>query len=99
MTPQELRTERRETFSPEFRAVTRRLQRKEPELSRMTGQAAPEEDLPLTRCPACGKWIPDLDGFGVLAHTGPDGCGYCSHPSRTGRTCDVCGHVDQDRPA
>lgn len=64
--------------------------------ARTVAQVHAEEDLPETRCPACGKWIPDLDGFGVLAHTGPDGCGYCSHPSRTGRTCDICGHVARE---
>lgn len=32
-------------------------------------------------CPQCGRDVPDLDGFGVIAHLGGDGCGYCSHPS------------------
>lgn len=39
---------------------------------------------PRAQCPACGKWVDDHDGFGVLAHIKPaypDGCGYCSHPS------------------
>ena len=44
-------------------------------------------DMPESRCPGCGVWLADFDGFGVLAHVKPayaDGCGYCSHPSRDG---------------
>jgi hypothetical protein len=59
------------------------------------------ETNPQTQCPRCLAWVDDLDGFGVLAHLGPDGCGYCSHPSTvilvgptdTGlmrERCDVC---------
>jgi len=56
---------------------------------------------PRAQCPGCGKWVDDHDGFGVLAHikpTYPDGCGYCSHPSRDGddqgnMVCGICGDV------
>ncbi len=47
-------------------------------------------------CPKCGAWVPDFDGFGVLAHirpVHPDGCGYCSHPSRDDGVCGICSHV------
>lgn len=44
-------------------------------------------------CPKCGAWVPDYDGFGVLAHLGPTGCGYCSHPSRDDGKCGICGEV------
>lgn len=49
---------------------------------------------PRTQCPECGAWVADHDGFGVLAHTKPaykDGCGYCSHPTRDGGVCGICG--------
>lgn len=58
----------------------------------------PVEETPQSQCPKCGKWVDDLDGFGVLAHTKPayaDGCGYCSHPSRDGGVCGICGDVEQ----
>lgn len=50
--------------------------------------------MPEMQCPQCGAWLPDYDGFGVLAHTKPayaDGCGYCSHPARDGGVCGICG--------
>ena len=55
---------------------------------------AAADTAPVVKCPACGSWVPDLDGFGVLAHPKPDGCGYCSHPSRTGSMCNICGDVE-----
>lgn len=42
---------------------------------------------PESQCPKCREWVPDYDGFGVLAH---GACGFCSHPSQTGGICDVC---------
>ena len=54
------------------------------------------DDMPTMTCPRCKAELPDFDGFGVLAHTKPayaDGCGYCSHPSRDGDVCGICGHV------
>ena len=51
-------------------------------------------------CPQCGRGVPDLDGFGILAHLGGDGCGFCVHPSTMGEgvtddgnaleRCNVC---------
>lgn len=52
------------------------------------------DDMPTMTCPQCRVELPDFDGFGVLAHTKPayqDGCGYCSHPSRTDGVCGICG--------
>ena len=56
--------------------------------------------MPEFQCPRCNTWLPDYDGFGVLAHTKPaytDGCGYCKHPSRdktaAGWVCGICGDV------
>jgi len=52
------------------------------------------KDHPYVQCPNCGRWVEDLDGFGVLVH---DECGYCSHPDVYGggdvmtRTCVVEG--------
>lgn len=59
-----------------------------------------EEEVPKSQCPQCKAWVKDPDGFGVLAHLKPahaDGCGYCSHPTRTSDTegawdCGLCGH-------
>lgn len=42
---------------------------------------------PTATCPRCKAEVVDMDGFGVLIH---DDCGYCSHPSITGDTCDSC---------
>lgn len=41
-------------------------------------------------CPRCGDEVEDLDGFGVVAH---ERCGYCSHASIDGDTCNLCGCV------
>lgn len=53
------------------------------------------EVLPdLCRCPKCGYWIEDMDGFGCLAHLTTNyrmGCGYCSHPNITDGKCGICG--------
>jgi hypothetical protein len=62
------------------------------------------DDMPTMHCPRCGAEHPDFDGFGMIAHTKPaypDGCGYCTHPSRDGVardgswhwTCGICGDV------
>lgn len=53
-------------------------------------------DTDMSPCPKCGAWVEDLDGFGVLAHLKPHptACGYCSHPSRTGGVCGICGEVE-----
>lgn len=51
---------------------------------------ATADDLPKTQCPQCGAWVTDYDGFGVLAHLGPDGCGYCSHPAIDDDVCGIC---------
>ena len=60
--------------------------------------------MPTTTCPRCGAEHPDCDGFGFIAHTKlayPDGCGWCSHPSRDGdghgnMVCGICGDVRVD---
>jgi hypothetical protein len=52
------------------------------------GAPPPEDWVPETLCPNCLAWVPDLDGFGVLAH---DACGYCSHPSSDDGVCGICG--------
>ena len=59
------------------------------------------DQQPTMTCPRCGAELPDFDGFGVVAHTKPaypDGCGFCSHPTRDaapdGWKCGVCGDVD-----
>lgn len=51
---------------------------------------AQDDAIPLTACPRCGVWVPDLDGFGVLYH---EACGYCQHASVTGDRCGLCGEV------
>lgn len=61
------------------------------------------DEQPTMTCPKCKAELPDFDGFGVLAHTKPaypDGCGYCSHPSRDGdaagnMVCGICGDVEK----
>ena len=63
-------------------------------------RALPEEGQPKMQCPQCGKWEDDFDGFGMLAHTKPaypDGCGYCTHPSRDNGVCGICGDVEDSR--
>lgn len=57
----------------------------------------PEEDLfndtPETKCPRCGRWIEDMDGFGVVRH---ESCGYCSHISIDGGVCGLCGEREEN---
>lgn len=61
--------------------------------------------FPTMLCPRCGAEHFDYDGFGFIAHTKPaypDGCGWCSHPSRDGdgkggMVCGICGDVERDR--
>jgi hypothetical protein len=53
-------------------------------------------EQPTMTCPQCGTEMEDFDGFGVLFHVGPGGCGYCSCPTREGdgkgnMVCTVCG--------
>lgn len=43
-------------------------------------------------CPRCGSEMPDYDGLGVVAHV--PGCGYCTHPMRTGGRCEICGEPE-----
>lgn len=52
-------------------------------------ERAARPDL-LSVCPKCGALVEDLDGFGVLAHLAPGGCGYCSHFDVYGDVCRVC---------
>lgn len=40
-------------------------------------------------CPKCNKEVENFDGH-ILRH---QECGYCAHPSLTGSTCEVCGHM------
>lgn len=62
----------------------------------------PADQQPTMTCPRCGAEEPDHDGFGMVAHTKPaypNGCGYCSHPSRDGDgqggwRCGICGDVE-----
>lgn len=64
------------------------------------------DDMPTATCPRCKAEVEDFDGFGVLAHIKPaypDGCGYCSHPSRDGDgkgnwVCGICGEVTPMEP-
>lgn len=54
-------------------------------------------DHPQTTCPKCGHLEDDHDGFGVLYC---EYCGYCTHPSITDETCDLCRvRSSHDRPA
>lgn len=53
---------------------------------------------PMMVCPRCKAEEPDHDGFGMLAHVKPafpNGCGWCSHPSRDNGVCGICGDVEQ----
>lgn len=60
---------------------------------------SPEDEVPETQCPRCGRWEPDYDGLGVLAHIQPayeHGCGYCSHPCIDDGRCGLCGSCHRD---
>lgn len=57
------------------------------------------DEQPMMKCPRCGVEEPDYDGFGMLAHVKPafpNGCGWCSHPSRDNGVCGICGDVERD---
>ncbi len=55
-----------------------------------------EDDLIiLIECPRCGAQQQDFDGFGVV-HC--PACGYCTHPSATDGTCDICGEPTATEP-
>lgn len=56
-----------------------------------------EDEVETSPCVGCGRWLPDFDGFGVVAHVFPEQvpeavrhrvefdenpCGYCRHLSR-----------------
>ncbi len=45
-------------------------------------------------CPACHRWVPGQHELGVLYDPKPDGCGWCSHASRTDGVCGFCGDVE-----
>lgn len=47
--------------------------------------------VPHQPCPQCKALVPDHDGFGVVAHLGLGGCGYCKHASITDGVCGFCG--------
>ena len=58
------------------------------------------DDMPTMTCPRCGAEESDFDGLGMIAHVAPgfpNGCGYCTHPSRdkgpAGWVCGICGDV------
>jgi hypothetical protein len=46
------------------------------------------DDMPTMTCPQCKTEYTDYDGFGVLACAA---CGYCTHASRDGEICTLCG--------
>lgn len=54
------------------------------------GSSESDDDATDSRCPKCGRWQPDLDGFGVLKCIH---CDYCQHPSSSGTplVCGMCG--------
>lgn len=62
--------------------------------------SVPDEDdrdeYPEITCPKCGDKTTDMDGFGFVACTV---CGECTHPSRTGGICGICGQVEVARDA
>lgn len=56
-------------------------------------------EVGISRCPSCRMLVADFDGFGCVAHVGDsyaNPCGYCSHPSRDGGKCTICGEVNSD---
>lgn len=48
-------------------------------------------EYPTMSCPLCSAESTDLDGFGFFACLI---CGYCTHPSRTGGKCEICGEQE-----
>lgn len=66
--------------------------------------SAATDETPEAQCPRCGEWVPDFDGFGVLAHaTDAEPVRWCcSHPTRDGdgkgnMVCGICGDVRAPR--
>lgn len=55
-----------------------------------------EDGMPTMECPRCGVEMVDYDGFGVMAHLGAGGCGYCRHASRSDGVCGYCGDDNGD---
>lgn len=55
----------------------------------LEGAAEETRDYPTMQCPQCRRIHVDKDGFGFLACI--PGCGYCTHPSRMGGVCEICG--------
>ena len=55
--------------------------------------APTDDDYPTISCPVCADVTTDLDGFGFMACAV---CGYCTHPSRTGNVCGICGDVEPE---
>lgn len=52
------------------------------------------EAYPAITCPQCGAGGVDVDGFGFVACSA---CGRCTHPSRTGGVCGICGDVETEQ--
>ena len=48
-------------------------------------------EIPTVQCPGCGIVANDYDGIGFVACTS---CGLCTHPSRDGGVCGICGDVE-----
>jgi hypothetical protein len=49
-----------------------------------------EDDYPALVCPICfTDGGDDLDGFGFIQC---QTCGFCTHPTRLGTVCEICGH-------
>jgi DNA-directed RNA polymerase subunit RPC12/RpoP len=51
-----------------------------------------DDDIEVVRCPSCGAWLEDFDGFGFIAC---EKCGFCRHPNAElidGKwICGICG--------
>lgn len=43
-------------------------------------------------CPRCGQIAEADPCFGLVIH---EACGWCSHISRTGGRCELCGDIDK----
>lgn len=54
------------------------------------------DEMPTIVCPQCGDTQHDFDGFGFV-HC--KACGFCTHPSRDGGVCGICGDDDDDPTA
>lgn len=55
------------------------------------------DDMPKAVCPKCGAEQNDFDGFGIVYCPA---CKFCTHPSRDGDVCGICGDraTDDDNP-